>query len=518
VDARPPRGGEEAADVRVRLVADSRSGGRLPLRLIVREAGGDAVRARLETTLDLEAGRQERELALRIDEPTLWWPWDQGEPGLYRLRAELDEDALEATFGIRHLEIADDTSWWLNGRRIFPRGTNLIPTQWLATYDQAAIERDVGLLRAANVNAVRIHAHVNRRELYEAFDRAGIMVWQDFALQWSYQETEELSAAATRQIGEMARHLFNHPSIVVWCCHNEPSFNRYTLDPLLAAAVRAVDDSRHVEEASDFHTHPYPGWYWSSVDEFRARPSGPFISEFGAQALPSRAALEAMFRQEELWPPVWRAWAYRGFQYDQTVNVAGLEPGEGLDDFVRRSQEYQARLLRVAIESYRRAKYRPISGVFQFMFADCWEAITWSVLDHQRRPKLGFHALQQAFQPLLPSIDLRREHAIAGGEIQAGFWLVNDLPRDFDDLLLRAGLRDETGRLWWSEQWLVPGVAADSAHPVFAIEEHGFSPFLVPRDAPPGAYVLSAQVFDSGGALLASNEHPFEIRPRPAGL
>jgi beta-mannosidase len=525
VDARPPE--QEGQPAPLRLLVRCASVAQptvAQLRVSVRLAGeSNAAWTEIGSeTLDLPVPNElTRDYVL--PEPRLWWSWDQGQPSLYSLRVELEPeagetDALETEFGIRELRIADDTTWWLNGRRIFPRGTNLIPTQWLAMYDQAAIDRDVQLLRRANVNAVRVHAHVNRDELYRACDHAGLLVWQDFALQWSYQETPAFQAEACRQIAELAEHLGSHPSIVVWCCHNEPSFNRQTLDPLLAEAVRAVDSSRHVEEASDFHTHPYPGWYWSSVDEFRARPGGPFVSEFGAQALPERAALEAMFSAQELWPPDWAAWSYRDFQYDQTVNVAGLEPGDDLDDWIRRSQAYQARLLRVAIESYRRAKYRPISGLFQFMFVDCWDAITWSVLDYQRRPKIGYHALRQAYQPLLPSIDLRREHALPGGQIQAGFWLVNDRPRAFADLSLRFGLRDAAGRVWWTEQRAVPRLEADAALPVHAIEQTGFSPWSVPPEAPAGQYEVYAELSDATGALLAANAHPFEVRPAPPGV
>lgn len=524
VAARPPRSPGGAAPLSVWLELDAQTAGAARLRLSARGLTfADAPHRLLETRIDLAPGRQEQRWKLELPEPRLWWPWDQGEPHLYALRAELEAesgtvDVLETEFGVRELRIADDGIWWLNGRRIFPRGTNIIPTQWLATYDEAAIGRDIALLRQANVNAIRVHAHVNRSELYRACDRAGLMVWQDFALQWSYEESAAFQAEACRQIAEMGRLLFNHPSIVVWCCHNEPSTNRSTLDPLLAAALRAVDDTRVIEEASDFRSHLYPGWYWSSVDEFRARPGGPFVSEFGAQALPSRAALEAMLAPQDLWPPNWRAWAYHDFQYDPTVHVAGLVPGDDLDEWIERSQAYQARLLQIAIESYRRAKYRPISGLFQFMFVDCWDAITWSVLDYQRRPKAGYAALRRAFQPLLPSIDLRREHAVPGGEIQVGFWLVNDEPRPFEQLTLRCGLRDQRGRVWWSTEWTIPHLEADTVLPVFAIEASGFSPWQVPREAPPGPYVLYADLYDRAGALLAANEARFEVRPLPPEL
>jgi hypothetical protein len=66
----------------------------------------------------------------------------------------------------------------------------------------------------------------------------------------------------------------------------------------------------------------------------------------------------------------------------------------------------QANLIKFAAESYRRAKYNPMQGIFWFMFVDHWPSISYSVLDYHRQPKQGFYALQTAMQPILPSIEL----------------------------------------------------------------------------------------------------------------
>jgi beta-mannosidase len=46
-------------------------------------------------------------------------------------------------------------------------------------------------------------------------------------------------------------------------------------------------------------------------------------------------------------------------------------------------------------------KGEELAAIYQFMFVDSWPAITWSVLDNERKKKPGYLALQQAYQPVL---------------------------------------------------------------------------------------------------------------------
>ncbi|RTH18229.1 glycoside hydrolase family 2 TIM barrel-domain containing protein, partial [Thermus scotoductus] len=201
----------------------------------------------------------------------------------------------------------------LNGRRLFLRGTNIIPTQWLAGYSEALAQKDVALLKEANLNAVRVHAHVTHPAFYRACDQEGVLVWQDFPLQWGYAPDEAFAREALRQARAMVEILGAHPSIYLWCAQNEPTHNRRTLGPLLKAALKAADPTRPAKEASDFREHPYPGWYWGHYRDFLALPGAPLPSEFGAQALP-RAELLRRVLGEAAWPPRWEVYAYHNFQ------------------------------------------------------------------------------------------------------------------------------------------------------------------------------------------------------------
>ncbi len=381
----------------------------------------------------LPRGDNKIDEVISIKKPRLWWTWDLGRPNLYKVEIEVEtekgETKLTQIFGIRKIEIDKDWNWYLNHKRIFPRGTNIISTQWLAEYSREKINKDIRLLKGANVNAVRVHGHITREEFYSQCDEEGILVWQDFALQWRYYEdSDEFISNASSQIEDMVELLFNHPCISVWCCHNEPGdTDREKLDFVLYQKVSSLDSTRYVNISSDEYFHPYSGWYYGYYREFSGLPGKPFINEFGAQALPSLKTLKEIFPPSELWPPKWGKWIYHNFQYDQTFNVAKIDKGRDIDEFISNSQEYQAKLLKYAIEHYRIAKFKEITGIFQFMFVDCWPSITWSVVDYKRVPKKGYYALKQAYQPVLPVLKIIRETLMEGKvELKLPLYVVND--------------------------------------------------------------------------------------------
>lgn len=171
----------------------------------------------------------------------LWEVWERGFPHLFRLEAHLAGACLGVPLGFRTVEVDGEGWLLLNGRRLFLRGTNVIPTQWLAQYTEDLAQKDVALVKEAGLNAVRVHAHVTHPAFYRACDREGVLIWQDFPLQWGYAPDEAFAREALRQVRAMVDLLGSHPSIYLWCAQNEPTQNRHTLGPLLAAALKAAD-------------------------------------------------------------------------------------------------------------------------------------------------------------------------------------------------------------------------------------------------------------------------------------
>jgi beta-mannosidase len=385
---------------------------------------------------------------VKLDKPALWWSWDYGKPNLYQLDAELAAqsskspasplDAKTVMFGVR--SITRDENWTvrLNGQRIYARGSNYIATQWLSQADRAFYERDIKLALGANLNSLRVHAHLERPEFYDVADEMGVMIWQDFPLQWGYTDEPTFHAEAKRQAVDMIDRYYDHPSIIVWCMHNESPHSmswmkkkdehqNAKLDEELLAVAKQADPSRipHSDSGAG-DGHSYTGWYVFQIgDLVRDMPKERYITEFGAEGLPALETLQAMFDDATVWPDTpldWEAWKFADFQPDQEFKLAHVKMGKTIQEFIAASQRYQANLIRFQTEVFRRAKWTRNTGLYQFMFVDDWPSITWSVVDYYRRPKLAYASLRDSMQRLLPSI----EYDIHKAEGPVAIWVVND--------------------------------------------------------------------------------------------
>lgn len=472
----------------------------------------------------LRPGVQELSAGINCPGARLWWTWDRGEARRYRVTATIWQGRRmlaqrSDVAGFRAIAWqADQGLLRLNGERLFLRGTNYIGTQWLGEMRAERYGEDLALMQRAHVNAVRVHAHVAAKSFYEEADRRGMLIWQDFPLQWGYEESPELHRAVMDQAAEMVRHLFNHPSIMIWSGHNEPPWDadwmqyKYAdYDPLqneildrdLAEALRRADPTRPVHPISSTAEHPWLGWYSGTWTDYRSAASLPLVTEFGAQALPDLTTLRTFIPAQVLWPESeqdWEPWAFHNFQRKETFEIAGVKAGDNVRQLIANTQQYQSDLIQLAAESYRRQRFAPVGSIFQFMFVECWPAISWAVVDHVRRPKPGYYALQTAYQPVLPSIEWTRRSWPQGETSEIVLWVVNDLRESFPNAHLRYAIL-AGDRVVASEEMSI-AVAGDSVARIGAVPN-------LPRQ--PGAYELVVRLEMEGFDGPATNRMAFQI-------
>lgn len=418
------------------------------------------------TQQQLQPGHNIWHFSLEQQQPEFWWTWEHGAPRLYCLLVRVTEasqllDQREVRFGFRNVSFDSATHVWkLNGKRLFLRGTNYIASQWLSEMTPEKHALDLALMQQANINAIRVHAHVESQEFYDLCDQLGFLIWQDFPLQWGYTEMPAFAAEAVKQARDMIDLLYNHPAIIAWCLHNEPPWDaewmrdKYKsydpeqnkkLDAILFTSLKGRDPTRYLHPYSSVREHPWWGWYFGSFQKYAEPTDEALITEFGAQALPNLRSLRRIFTEAELWPNTaaeWAQWEYHNFQRHETFNIAHVSKGKNPQEFIINTQHYQAQLIQFAAEAYRRQRYRPVAGIFQFMFVECWPSVNWGILDYWRHPKAGYQALKRAYQPVLPSIAWSKQIWQLGETIELGLVIINDLWTAFPEARVSYGLQE----------------------------------------------------------------------------
>lgn len=436
---------------------------------------GDGQAARHEQEIVLARGRNEVEWHVAVESPELWWPKALGEQHLYDVRLEVSVDdevshVRKRRTGLRTIELRN----WIasiNGERLFLKGANFGPGSIdLASSTPAEHRRDLAMAADCGLDLLRIHGHIAAPSLYREADRIGMLLWQDFPLQWGHARS--IGLQAIRQAEILVRQLGHHPSIMLWNAHNEPgrvshkpghrtdadpdrrftragswssqlpSWNRTVLDRGVGRALRNADPTRPTINHSGVPPHPprfegtdshlYFGWQHGEISDLgnlarRVPRMVRFVSEFGAQAAPHDDEIAAACGAEQ----------HPDVDLEQLVDRYGaqlelLERHTPLEDhpswaaWVDATQAYQARVIRHTVEILRTLKYRPTGGYCQFLLNDAMPFVSHSVLDHLRRPKLGWQALAAASRPVIVVADLHRP-TINRGTTRCAVHVVSDL-------------------------------------------------------------------------------------------
>ncbi|MFI0488552.1 MAG: glycoside hydrolase family 2 protein [Yersinia sp. (in: enterobacteria)] len=464
-----------------------------------------------------------------LDNPALWWPAGHGKQNLYRLEASFSDvlgmmDTTHVRTGLRQIAVdPQEQSWSINGKRLFIRGTNYIGSPWLASLTSADYRRDLVMMQQANINAIRVHAHVAGRVLYDLADDMGILLWQDFPLQWGYDDSATFAREAARQAAEMIRQFGSHPAIVQWSGHNEPPWDatwmqyrypdwRSDMNRTLTARVAQVlsqDSSRISHAYSSTGEHYWQGWYSGQKSDHLKPATSSIISEFGAQALPDLTTLKNIIPLAELWPKTtdkndegWRTWTYHDFQPHETFELAKVTRGADINTFITNSQQYQASLIQLAAESYRRQRYQPVAALFHFMFTETWPSINWGVVDYLRHPKPGYFALQRAYQPVLPSIEPKTENWVLGQTGRIGLWAINDNWHDFSQASLHWKIVQNDVVLSKGEQEI--NLLADSGQKLIELQ-------VTPLTDHP--IKVMSDILNNQGEVLGHNELQLLVQP-----
>lgn len=190
--------------------------------------------------------------------------WTAETPELYQLILSYEEQGREVfvpvSFGFRTVEIVDNEIR-VNGKRVFFKGVNRhdVSRDKGRTVTLEEMEKDILLMKAHNINAVRTSHYPNQEEFYDLCDRYGLYVMDEADLEchgfentgnynWISNHTGWEKHYVDRGL-RMVQRDRNHPSILFWSLGNESGTGHNFLSMYLA--MKKEDPSRPIHYEGD---------------------------------------------------------------------------------------------------------------------------------------------------------------------------------------------------------------------------------------------------------------------------
>ena len=200
-----------------------------------------------------------------VANPELWSPET---PVLYTSESKVYEgntlkDEYTTRFGIRTLEIIPDKGFFLNGKLTKFKGVcnhhDLGPLG--GAVNDAAIRRQIRILKDMGCNAIRTSHNMPAPELVEACDEMGMMVMAESFDEWKSAKMANgyhkvFDEWVDKDLTNLIRHYRNNPSIVMWCTGNEvpdqwSGSNGPKLSRMLQDICHREDPTRPVTQGMD---------------------------------------------------------------------------------------------------------------------------------------------------------------------------------------------------------------------------------------------------------------------------
>lgn len=359
--------------------------------------------------------------ALAMEHPALWWPNGYGEPTLHDagFKAVTEggtSDAIDFKAGLREMtysETDDVLKLYINGRRFVGRGGNWGFAEHNLSY--RAREYDIAVRYHRDMHFTMIRNWVGQTgdvEFYEACDRYGIMVWQDFWLANPSDGPEPADEAMFLANAEdYAYKIRRHPSLGLWCGRNE-GYPPLTLDRALRRLTLEATPGIHyigssADEVVSGHG-PYralpPREYFAMTagrDKIHSERGMPAVMNYGStlRALGS----EGLFTGEPS-AEVLRMWGLHDFtregaQFGTTFyELLSTQYGVPRDtrQFCQLAQAINYDGYRALFES-RSAKRK---GLILWMTHPCWPSMVWQTYDYYFDPTGALFGARKACEPL----------------------------------------------------------------------------------------------------------------------
>jgi len=386
---------------------------------------------------------------LTLENPKLWWPAGYGPQNLYQIKLSFIQDnqkvsdTEDLTFGVREIQTEWNTTTLskeirINGQRLFIKGGNWIISDAMLRFSKERYDAEIRYHRDMNLNLIRIWggALPERPEFYEACDRYGLLVIQDFWMsgdcngrwvdpmkledQWARRKYPDNHALFLESAKDVIKMIRNHPSLAIWCGGNEIMPPEDILLPLRDSLLPTLDGTRWFIEYSNSDQMskntiggngdgPYT---IQPVSFFWEKRTFPFNSEVGSVGVGDYESLQRFIPEMNLVLPVFNpgqkpnekadsVWDYH--TYGDVGYKGSIKPyGEPKDvrDFTMKAQLVNYDQYRALMEGYSSHMWEWYTGTIIWKTQNPWTSMRGQMYDCYLDPNACLFGLRKGSEVL----------------------------------------------------------------------------------------------------------------------
>lgn len=364
---------------------------------------------------------------LSIAQPRLWWPNGYGEPNLYQCKLEVFingqvSEVKDVSFGIKKYTYDKEGNTFhihINSVPVFVKGANWGMSEYMLRCRGAEYDTKVRLHKEMNLNMIRNWlGSVTDEEFYEACDKYGIMVWDDFWINSNPNLPYDLNVFNNNMM-EKIKRVRNHPSIAVWCGDNE-SNPQPPLEGWMEENIRAFDGGDRYFQANSHAQGLTGSGPWGAFEPrfyFTNYPDGlegdpargwGFRTEIGTAVMPTFESFKKFMPEENWWPrdEMWNkhyfgqnAFNAAPDRYDATIARSYGSPA-GIEDYCRKAQLVNIESNKAMYESWLDRMWEDASGIMTWMGQSAYPCMVWQTYDYYYDLTGAYWGTKSACEPL----------------------------------------------------------------------------------------------------------------------
>ena len=439
--------------------------------------------------------------SVRLDNPKLWWPVGYGEQNLYDSKFTFTVDNRESdakTFktGVRELTFVDEPyvqaggvlrgkeqfknpirlTVYINGKRAVGFGGNWGMPESNLNY--RGREYDAAVKYHADMHFTMIRDWVGMigdEEFYEACDKYGVLIWQDFWLANPADGPdpyyEDMFMANAR---DYVNRIRNHAALGIYVGRNEGN-PPASLDNQLRDLVAELHPGMRYISHSAAGVVSGEGSYnaLEPIEYFRHYGHDRFHSERGMPNVMTIESMKMAFGEENLEPVSTLATPnpmYGLHDYALGGNGPSAQQTETFNQMIakmfgqpKNAEEFAEWAQWVNYNGYRamfegRSEHR--RGLLLWMSHPAWPSMVWQTYDYYLNPTGGYFGSKKACEPI----------HIQWNPVRDDIEVVNYYAGDFAGVTGTAQLISQDGKVVWEKQASFD-VKNDETVALFLLEE-----------------------------------------------